>query len=131
LAGEGGELRVVALFPGRYRPELRPGMALRLELDGYRDAVQELTVERVSEEVVGPAEARRVLGSEIGDAVELAAPVVFATARLPADGTFRRGGERYRYHEGLRGTAEVAVRSERALVALVPGLDALLGGGDG
>jgi len=45
---------VIALIPGEYRPLLKPGMPLRLELTGYRYAYQELVVETVGEEVVGP-----------------------------------------------------------------------------
>ncbi|HEX6202217.1 MAG TPA: HlyD family efflux transporter periplasmic adaptor subunit, partial [Thermoanaerobaculia bacterium] len=127
--GAGGELTVVVMFPGEFRPMLRPGMPLRLELDGHRYAYQRLTIERVSEEAVGPAEARRVLGAEIGDAVALDSPVVFASARLPA--TFRGRGGTFPFHQGQRGSAEVEVRSERLLTALVPGLRALFGGGDG
>jgi membrane fusion protein (multidrug efflux system) len=129
LAAAGGELSVVVMFPGHHRPLLRPGMPLRLELDGHRHLYQRLTIERVSAEAVGPAEARRVLGAEIGDVVPLSTPVVFATAVLPASATFGGDGGRFPYHEGQRGTGEVKVRSERVLGALVPGLRALLGGG--
>jgi biotin carboxyl carrier protein len=130
LSAAGGELSVVVMFPGHHRPLLRPGMPLRLELDGHRHAYQRLTIERVSAEAVGPAEARRVLGAEIGDVVPLSTPVVFATARLPAGATFGGDGGRFPYHEGQRGTGEVRVRSERVLGALVPGLRALLGDAD-
>lgn len=123
LVGERSDLWLVVMFPGHVRPQLAAGMPLRLELEGYRHAYQELEIDRVAREAVGPAEARRILGAEIGDAVPVSAPVVFAWARLPAAGTFRSGGRSYPYHEGLSGVAEVRVSSQRVLAALVPGLD--------
>lgn len=130
-APEAGErdlgLSIVALFPGHYRPLLRPGMKLRLELQGYRYAYQHLVIDRVDDEVVGPAEARRVLGAGIGDALSLSGPLVLVRARLPA-ATFESGGRVYEYHDGILGVAEVRVRSERILQTLLPGSRALFEG---
>jgi hypothetical protein len=50
--------------------------------------------------------------------------VVLVTARLPAE-TFEADREVYRYHDGMHGTAEVRIRSERIVTALVPGLKGL------
>ncbi|HLX10622.1 MAG TPA: HlyD family efflux transporter periplasmic adaptor subunit, partial [Thermoanaerobaculia bacterium] len=71
---------VVVLMPGQFRPLVRRGMPIRFEISGYRYAYQRLTVDAVGDEVVGPAEARRYLGPEIGDAVELTGPVVILKA---------------------------------------------------
>jgi membrane fusion protein (multidrug efflux system) len=125
------ELTVLAMLPGHYRSRLEPGMTLRLELDGFRYAHQELEIERISTTAVGAAEARRILGAEIGDAVTISTPVVFVSARVPATGELHAGGRTHPYHAGLRGTAEVRVRSERLLPALLPGLRALTEGGGG
>ncbi len=124
LVGEGGEPRVLALLPGEHRPLLKPGMPLRLELQGYPYLYQQLTVEEVGDEVVGPAEAKRYLGEDIADAVPLEGPVVLVTARLPSL-TFEFERRQRRYHDGMWAQAEVRVRSERILVALVPALRAL------
>ncbi|RPH56284.1 HlyD family efflux transporter periplasmic adaptor subunit [bacterium] len=124
LAGEGSDPTVLALLPGEYRPLIRPGMQLRLELQGYQYMYQRLEVESVSNEVIGPAEARRYLGEEIADAVPLDGPVVLVTARLPSS-TFEVEGKVRRYHDGMWGQGEVRVRAERILVALVPALRAL------
>ena len=115
---------MIALLPGEYRPQLKPGMELRMELQGYRYAYQHLTVADVGSEVVGPAEARRYLGDEIADAATLGGPVVLVTARLPSL-TFEAEGRTRRYHDGMWGKAEVRVRSEPILVALIPALKAL------
>ncbi len=127
LTGEASELSVVALFPGHYRPLIEPGMDLRLELEGYRYAYQYLVTEAVDEEVVGPGEARRLLGSGIGDAVPLAGPVVFVRARLGAQ-RFEHEGRDYYFHDGMQGVAEIRVRGDRILQTLIPGLRALEGG---
>jgi membrane fusion protein (multidrug efflux system) len=119
---------VVVLLPGEFRPLVRRGMPIRFEISGYRYAYQRLTVESVGDEVVGPNEARRYLGAEIGDSVQLTGPVVILKARLPRP-TFQAEGRTYRYHNGMHGTAEVEVRSEKILLTLVPGLKALFRSG--
>jgi hypothetical protein len=129
LAGEGGDPVVLALLPGQYRPLLKPGMDLRLELQGYQYIYQHLTVTSVENEVIGPAEAKRYLGEEIADAVTLTGPVVLVSARLPS-ATFEVEGKTRRFHDGMWAQAEVRVRSERVLVALIPALRALFGEAD-
>lgn len=124
LRAEQQEPAIVAAFPGHYRPLIHPGMSLRLELEGYRYAYQLLTVDGITDEAFGPAEARRLLGPG-GDAVPLSGPVVLVTARLPAD-TFESNGRRYAYHDGISGRAEIRVRSERLITTLVPALKAVL-----
>lgn len=119
---------VVVLLPGEYRPQVRRGMPIRFEIAGYRYAYQNLTVDSVGDEVVGPSEARRYLGAEIGDAVQLNGPVVILKARLPKV-DFTSEGRTYRFHNGMHGNAEVEVRSERILVSLVPGLKGLFHAG--
>jgi multidrug resistance efflux pump len=120
-----GESRpvVVAFLPGEYRPLLKPGMPLRLEIQGYRYAYQHLVVDAVEDQVVGPAEARRSLGEGIADALQLPGPVVRVEAHL-ASGTFEAEGKVRRFHDGMLARAEVRIRSERVLVALIPALKA-------
>jgi multidrug resistance efflux pump len=116
---------LVAVLPGEHRPRLRPGLPLSVEIRGFDHAPQQLAVTTVSAEVVGPAEAQRLLGSEIAASVQLSGPVVLVQARFPA-ATFTAGGQRFALHDGMWGQAEVRVRSERLIVALVPGLRAAL-----
>lgn len=126
LLAADAQLTLVALLPGSYRPLLRAGMPLGFELPGWRNRGAELAVADVSDEIVGPAEARRFLGGEIADAVTLAGPVVVVRARLPSS-SFVADGHRYRYYDGLYGRAEARVRTRRmwrALLSLVEGDDA-------
>ncbi|MEO6196157.1 MAG: GAF domain-containing protein [Thermoanaerobaculia bacterium] len=114
---------VIAFLPGEDRPLLKRGMPLRLEIQGYRYAYQELIIDSVGDEVVGPAEARRYLGDEIADAVQLTGPVVRVEAHLNSP-TFKAEGKLRRYHDGMLAKAEVRTRSERVLVTLIPALKA-------
>ena len=118
---------VVAIFPGQYRPFLTQGSPVRLELTGFRYAYQRLTITAVSNEVIGPHEVRRFLGQDVADAVTLQGSQVIVQAHVPAR-TFHAAGRWHNYHDGMHGTAEVRVRSERMVLALVPGLKAVFGG---
>jgi membrane fusion protein (multidrug efflux system) len=116
---------VIAMLPGNYRPVLRAGMPLRLELEGYRYQYRRLAIDDISDEVVGPSEVKRYLGSEIGDAITLSGPVILVQASLPTS-TFEVDGRPVRYHDGMIARAEARVRSERIILSLVPGLRALV-----
>ncbi len=118
---------VVVMLPGQYRPFLKPGNPLRLELTGFRYAYQRLTIDTIGNEVIGPNEVRRFLGPEVADAVPLQGSLVIVQAHVPAR-TFTADGRWHAYHDGMHGTAEVRVRSERMVLALVPGLKAVFGG---
>jgi biotin carboxyl carrier protein/CheY-like chemotaxis protein len=114
-----GELGVLALLPGNDRPLLRPGMPLHLQLSGVREPLGTLQVASVAEEVVGPAEARRLLGPQFADAVAIRGPVCVVRARIAAP-ALQRLGERL--HDGMHGTAEVEVRTRSILGTLFPEL---------
>jgi hypothetical protein len=114
---DGGRASLIALLPGSYRPLLRAGMSLRFELDGYRYVYRELTIDAVDDQVVGPAEARRLLGAS-GDAVRLEGPLVVVRARLP-ERSFDFGGRSYEYFDGLVGSVDVRVGSA-PIVSLLP-----------
>jgi len=116
-----GPARVIAMLPGRYRPQLRPGMNLQFEMSGYEQVRRDALIEVVGEEVIGPQAARRLLGPDISDAVVLSGPVVVVQARLPSS-QFSADGQVLHLHDGMFGSGEVRVRSESVLLALVPGL---------
>jgi hypothetical protein len=119
--GKGG-LDVIALLPGEDRPQLAPGMDLRLELTGYRYAYQGLTIDSVSPDVIAPAEAKRVLGTEVAEGLQLPGSVVIVRGRLARPDFEDADGRTFAYHDGMLGTAEIQVRNERILYVLVPGL---------
>jgi len=117
--GDAG-LEVVALLPGEDRPQLSAGMSLRLELDGYRYAYQILEIESVSSDVIAPSEARRVLGTDIAETLQIGGPVVVVRGRV-ALSSFDADGRTYQYHDGMFGRAEVRVHEERIIYAIIPG----------
>lgn len=130
LVGADARFTVVALMPGQYRPLLRRGGPMRLELAGYRYAYRALAIDVIGDQVVGPTEVARFLGKEIADAVPAAGPVVLVTARLPS-ASFAFDGREVRYFDGMVGVCEARVRSESVLVTLVPGLRWVFGSHDG
>jgi multidrug resistance efflux pump len=121
MATDVASARVVAMVPANYRPMIRPGMPMRIELSGFRFAYQELYVDVVGDEAVGPAEVRRFLGPDNADTVSVEGPVVLVQARLPAT-TFQASGQTFQFYDGMVGSADVRVRTESILVDLVPGL---------
>lgn len=125
LSGADSRPVLMAVLPGEHRPQLRVGMPLNLELRGYDHAPQRLVIASIADEVVGPEEAKRLLGPEVATAVPLNGSLVRVEAVFPSD-TFEARGEHYALHDGMWGTAEVPVRSESLLAALVPGLRAVL-----
>jgi membrane fusion protein (multidrug efflux system) len=127
IVGNHDVLSVIAMLPGQYRPFLKQGSPLRFELTGFRYAYQRLTIDAVGNEAVGPNEVRRFLGQEVADAVTLQGASIIVQARLAAR-TFYAEGRWHAYHDGMHGTAEVRVRSERIVLALVPGLKAVFEG---
>ena len=52
---------ILAMLPAQYRPQLKPGMSLRFEVTGYRYAYQEMILESVGAQIIGPAEVRKKL----------------------------------------------------------------------
>ncbi len=117
-------LELVALLPGSLRPQLATGMPVRFEVQGYRYAYHTVFIESISLDVIAPGEARRVLGPEVADGLRLTGPVVLVRGDLPDD-EFDLDGRTYQLHDGMRGTADVRVRRERIIYALVPGLRGL------
>jgi len=125
VVGTSPQLNVVVVLPGHYRPLLKPGLPLRLQLTGYPYVHQDLAVTAIGDEIVGPGAIRRYLGEDIGDAVPLSGPAVLVYVSLPRRG-FRWEGRERPYYDGMLGRAQVSVRNQSVLVALIPGLRALL-----
>lgn len=111
--------RVMALLPGASLPEVKPGMPLRVELTGYSYAYQTVRVVDVSQQVIGPSEARRFLGSDVADSVLVEGPVTLVQGEI--EGTsFTVDGRELGFHDGMPAMAEVPVRQVRLVVLLAP-----------
>jgi membrane fusion protein (multidrug efflux system) len=124
LVGEDARFSLLAFLPGHARPLLKKGMTLRTELTGFSYAYRDLIVDSVGDEVVGPAEARRFLGADLGDAYLFGGPVVLVKARVP-DRTFVSDRRTFNYYDGTPARAEAIIRKQPIAVALVPALRAL------
>lgn len=125
LVEDNASAYLLAFLPGYYRPFLRAGMPLRVELDGFRYDYRELHIETVSEQLIGPAELKRYLGSELADTVDTSGPIVLVRAPIPSR-TFSVGGRTLGYFDGMPAHAQVSVRAEPIFVTLIPGLKVLL-----
>lgn len=121
LQGEQHGAQITALLPGPDRPRLAPGMPLSLRVDGFERTHLQLQIERIDEQVMGPAEALRAVGSELAGSFEVQGPIVLVHARL-ASPELRARGSAFRLHHGMLARAEVAVDREPLLFAWLPGL---------
>jgi membrane fusion protein (multidrug efflux system) len=124
LSGDQGEQGLVALLPGVYRPQLKPGLKLRFRIVGGEEYHCDLVVREVSDQVIGPTAIRRFLGTEVGDAVAVPAASVVVRADLPEKQA--AAAATAKLYPGMQGIAEVAVRDESILAAFIPGLKPLL-----
>jgi multidrug resistance efflux pump len=110
---------LVLALPGHALPFLRPGMPLRLELQGFAEERQDLQLSSHSQEIVGPTEARRYLGHEQAEPLALQGPVALARVTLPSR-SFIVDGREYRYRAGLVGRVYVPLRTHSLLELVLP-----------
>lgn len=115
------ELQLVAILPGSDRPMLARGMPLRLEIAGFPHAYDDLVIDTVGEEIIGPAELHRTLGP-VAEGLGDIGPAVVVRARLVST-HFVADRVRFAYHDGMLATAHVRLRRQRVLDVLIPGFD--------
>jgi membrane fusion protein (multidrug efflux system) len=125
LVREDSPLEIIAMLPGGARPLLSKGGKLRLELNGFPYQYQELTIDDVGDELVGPGEVQRYLGPELAESVTVNGAVVLVRAHAPSR-FFEADGKRLAYFDGMVGSAHARVKSERIVTTIIPGLKALL-----
>lgn len=125
LVPDDARFEIIAVLPGNYRPRLKPGMQLRLQMLGYAHSYSEVLIDTIGDQVVGPAEIRRFLPTELADTLPIQGPVVLVTATLDSP-TFEAEGKSYEYFDGMQGVAEARIQSKSILVTLLPGLEAVL-----
>ncbi len=123
---EGAQPRVVVVLPGRSRPFIQKDQRVRLELDGFPYEYHWLTAHEVSEELLGPSELRRAIGTTLGEtATRTTGPVIVVSALL--DGTtFVSKGKTYHYFRGMPGTARVQTRQRSGWLTIFPILELAL-----
>lgn len=124
LVPDDARFEIIAVLPGNYRPRLKPGMPLRLQMMGFAHSYSEVMIDSIGDQVVGPAEIRRFLPTELADTLPIQGPVVLVTAELPSP-TFEAEGKTYDYFDGMQGIAEARIQSKSILVTLLPGLEAV------
>ena len=100
-------------------------MTLQVELKGFIKPRERVTITEVGAEVLGPDDARRMLGAQFADLVGQSGAWVLVKARLPRR-TFAAQHHTYHFHNGLRGTGEVRIESKPFLVTLIPAVEKVL-----
>jgi len=125
IVNEAAGYELIALLPGSYATQIQPGMVLVVKLKGYPNSHEEIRIDRVGDEIVGPNEAWRYAGVEGIDAVTAAGPVIVVRSQLrPLK--FASGDRLYAYRDGMIGEGQVRVRSAPLIVSLLPGLKDIL-----
>jgi len=117
---------VIAFLPASYAPLMKPGLTVRLELDGHPRAYQKTTVESFATHASGPAAISQFLGDQLGDAVKLPGAVVMIRGRMASD-EFVVDGKHLGYRHGMTGRVAVRVRSQRMILSVIPGLKEVFG----
>jgi membrane fusion protein (multidrug efflux system) len=125
LADDQRRPQVVALLPGYARPQLRPGMTMRFEPTSFEFAYQDVVIDSVGDEVLGPSEIRRYLGPELADALLVAGPSIIVTAMLPTN-HFTSDGKTYSFSHGLPGQAQARLRTRTVLMEIISMLRGML-----
>jgi HlyD family secretion protein len=111
----GAKRKLMALLPGSYRPQLSIGQPVRVKLSGYAFTTLELKIARIGDELVGPTQARRLLGAAREDAFPVSGSNVWIEADIEQD-SFRFNGRDLSFHDGLSGEVEIVI--DRAPIAL-------------
>ncbi|WNG17008.1 efflux RND transporter periplasmic adaptor subunit [Cystobacter fuscus] len=124
LVQEDSPIEVIAMLPGGSRPLLAKGGRMRLELEGFQYQYQELLIDQVGDGLVGPEEVRRYLGPELADSLTVNGAVVLVRAHVPSR-FFEADGKQLAYFDGMQGTVDARVKSERIILTLIPGLKTL------
>jgi len=108
---------VLALVPGRFQTEVKPGLEIVLELDGHPNEQQVLRVGTVSDHALGTAEARRVLGADVSDGIDISPPVTLVRAEVPRGIAHSDSGDVHCF-DGMRGFAHIRLASRSAIAVL-------------
>jgi GAF domain-containing protein len=118
---------LIAFLPESYAAQLHQGMAMRVRMAGESRPGRTVPIGRVGPEILDPSEAARYAGKDDAASFAVSGRVIPVRASLPAISSGRSSGV---YHDGATGEAEISVRSESAIVALIPGLRKIFGKAD-
>ena len=119
LVSDGARPQLIAILPGHTRPQIKVGTRLRFEPTKFEFAYQNVQIETIGEQVLGPSEVRRFLGPELADVLPITGPSLIVTASLPPDG-FAADGKSFQYSHGLPGQARACLRTRSILKAFLP-----------
>jgi hypothetical protein len=116
--GEGRRASVVALIPGQYRPQMETGDSLRFNVLGYPQSYRNLVVTAVGDQIIGMSRVAEVLGTDALNTQGSQTGVVIVEASLPTN-AFRVGIEELQLYDGMMGSVEIELGSQRLIRALI------------
>jgi hypothetical protein len=125
VSGEPGA-SMIAFLPASYGPLMKPGLTIRLELDGHPRIYQHTKVESFTTHASGPTAISQYLGDQLGDAIRVPGAVVLVRARMEKD-SFIADEKQLAYRHGMTGKVNVRIRSQRMILSVIPGLKEVFG----
>lgn len=112
-----------AFLPGKDRPRLREGQHLQVELLGYTKSREQARIYHVTPEVLGPAEASKIIGEQLADSLKLPpGSYVWVRAKLP-DKQFTTQNRTFYFHHGMPAKTEIKIQSKPFLATLLPAIE--------
>jgi GAF domain-containing protein len=118
---------LIAFLPQSYAAQLHQGMMMRVKINGKSSPIPTVPISSVGPEILEPGDATRYAGKDASADFPVSGRVIVVRASLPV---VSPGSSPAAYHDGVTGVAEVSVRSESVIVALIPGLRKIFGKAD-
>jgi hypothetical protein len=112
---------LIYVLPAQYVPQIRMGMMIRFHGEGLPGSRYEVQVPQMGVEILRPPQTTGYVGPYSDETTTIYGPVVIVRSALLPE----HAPDRKQYSdniEGLSGTAEIALRHERMMLKLLPGL---------
>jgi len=122
LQPDDAKFAILAVLPGRLRPQLVVGQQLKLRIPGFRRVLRDVPVAWIGDQVVGPKEVEHELGPLLREALPVGgSSALVRTASF--NPTFAYENGEYQLFEGMLGTADIRIGSRTILSALIKRAD--------
>lgn len=114
---------LTAFLPYSYSTQLHQGMTMRLKMRGDLGSGRTVLISRVDTEVLGSTGVAHYAGKEYASTLPVADRVVVVRGLVPEGSLSSDSLDR----DGVTGEVEIVIRSEPAILALIPGLRKIFG----
>ena len=112
----------LAFLPASDRPRIKPDMLLQVGIDGFNKKRPKLKISSISNDAVGAAEIRRLVGATNADTLKLPND---GQSYIVVRGTFETdkflvGKKEFELHEGMSTKAEIQIESKPFFASIFP-----------